>query len=165
MRPGTMLKVWLLIFFGLIVLSAPVDADPMTGTILDDIAITEESEYTILQIGFTLPMRYVRHFPYPWGEELRIQLAALSTGPADDELIFKREAVHNLRNDAAPLLEIVYEGQIIGGPYLTIRFDRPMEYLVGQGADFRSLVVVFFKGEGSIDGLASAGPEPAAGKP
>lgn len=165
MHRGTALKAWLLILFGLVLLTAPVAADPMTGTILDDITITEESEYTILQVGFALPMRYVRHFPYPWGEELRIQLAALSTGPADNELIFNREAVHDLRADAVPILEIVYEGHIIGGPYLTIRFDRPMEYLVGQGADFRSLVIVFFKREASMGGLAATKPVPVASKP
>ncbi|MDX1764621.1 MAG: hypothetical protein R3231_09895 [bacterium] len=164
MHCGTRVKACL-ILFGLLVVSTPVDAEPITDAILDDITITEESEYTILQVGFALPMRYVKHFPYPWGEELRIQLSPLSTGPVDDEGIYKREAVHNLSNHSTPLVEIVYEGQSIGGPYITIRFDRPMEYLVGQGTDFRSLVVVFFKPEASRGGLTSTGPESAAVKP
>lgn len=165
MSRDTTLKAWLLFLLGVVILSAPVAAETDGGTIIHDITITEESGYTILQVGFTLPMRYVRHFPYPWGEELRIQMAALSTGPADDELIFRREVVHDLGADAAPLLEIVYEGRIIGGPYLTVRFQQPMEYHVGQGADVNSLVIVFFKQEASKGGLAAAGPVPAGNKP
>ena len=44
-------------------------------------------------------------------------------------------------NDFAKLIEVIYEGDIIGGPYLTLLFRSPVDFMVQQGADFRSLIV------------------------
>jgi hypothetical protein len=70
--------------------------------------------------------------------------------PLDEEGLSRRESF-SPPNDFAKLIEVVYEGDIIGGPFLTLLFRYPVDYKVQQGADFRSLIV-------AVPGPEAAGP-------
>ena len=65
------------------------------------------------------------------------------------DALFKREAVVPPRNDYAGLVEVVFEGDIATGPYLTLLFAYRVHFEVKQGSDFRSLAI------------AVQGPEPS----
>jgi hypothetical protein len=40
---------------------------------------------------------------------------------------------------------VVYDGEMAGGPYLILQFRKPVVFVVGQGRDFRSVVVTLPK--------------------
>lgn len=110
-------------------------------SVIDDVTITEEFDCTRIAVKFSFPVRYVNHFPGGSGEDLRIQLEPIITRALDSEGLFSREEPLLPPGAFDPLVELVYEGKIDGGPYLTLYFDREMEFKVEQGADFRSILV------------------------
>lgn len=109
--------------------------------IIDDIEIEETPACAEVKIVFSFPVRYVKHFPYDSGTDLRIQLEPIRISELDKESLYTRETLQPPPNDIAQLEEVVFEGDIEGGPFLTLYFRMPVEYKVGQGADFRSLNV------------------------
>jgi hypothetical protein len=159
MHRGIVLRVCILVLLGLTLFSSDLQAQPVREKILGDVAVMEEEDYAVVQVGFNFPIRYTRHFPADSGDELRIRLEPIAISRDDREALFKREGIHPPLGDVTSILEILYEGDIIGGFYLTVRFDRPTEFLVGQGADFRSLIIVVPTGDRSTTGSSSENME------
>jgi len=122
-------------------LSRGAFAQPVRDRVLGDIVIEDHAECALVTVGFEFPIRYLRHFPQSAGNELRIQLEPIAVNPQDSSALMKREAVKPSRSEIAPLSEVIYEGDIDGGLYLTLTFAYPVQFKVAQGPDFRSLVV------------------------
>ncbi len=113
-----------------------------TQVIIDDIQITEDSGCSEILIWFNFPVRYVKHFPYEFGDDLRIKIQPIVTGPEERDALFTREPVIPPPNELAGLSKVLYEGDVPDGPFLTLFFDETVAFQVGQGADFRSLVIM-----------------------
>lgn len=124
--------------------------------IVDTVEITEAPDCSEVRVSFNFPIRYVKHFPFSKGDDLRIQFEPITTSSAEQEALFTRETVLAPPNDIVGLTEVVYEGDIDGGPFLTLFFRRPVRFAVEQGADFRS-VVIAVSGPESTNGCV---PEP-----
>jgi hypothetical protein len=58
---------------------------------------------------------------------------------------FDREEVRFSLDDIVPLSEVVFEGNVTGGPFLTLTFESSIAFEVNEGADFRSLVITPFQ--------------------
>lgn len=142
MKTATILGTCSVVLLALTLFTSHLQAQRVRDRILGDVTVMEEEYYAVVQVGFNFPIRYTRHFPPDSGDELRIQLEPLAISRDDREALFKREAVHAPSGRVTSILEIIYEGDIIGGFYLTARFAQPTEFLVAQGADFRSLIIV-----------------------
>ncbi len=143
MKTAIILVACSVVLLGLALFTSDLQAQRVRDRILGDVTVMEEEYYAVVQVGFNFPIRYTRHFPEDSGEELRIRLEPIAISRDDREALFKREAtLHPPSEDVTSILEIIYEGDIIGGFYLTIRFDKPTEFLVAQGSDFRSLIIV-----------------------
>lgn len=119
--------------------------------IVDEVRIYESTDCSTVRVSFNFPVRYVKHFPPSEGDELRVQLEPIRTTPAERETLFGRETVFPPENDMVGLTEILYEGDVEGGPFLTLYFSRPVKYSVEPGADFRSVVV-------TVTGPEASGP-------
>ena len=123
---------------GLIVLHAAIQARYL---VLDSIKITEEFDCAIIKVSFNFPVRYIRHFPYESGGELRVEIKPIVTSEEDKKSLFTRESLTPPSNEVASLEEVLYEGNLEGGPFLTFYFGRTVDFKVEQGPDFRSIVV------------------------
>ncbi|MFQ5586680.1 MAG: hypothetical protein ACE5GF_07660 [Thermodesulfobacteriota bacterium] len=124
--------------------------------IIDDIRITEESGCSEILVIFSIPVRYVKHFPYEFGDDLRIKIQPIAstnpifpdrgkvtaTGQEERDALFTREPVLPPPNELAGLTKVVYEGDVPDGPFLTLFFERTVAYQIGQGDDYRSLVIM-----------------------
>ena len=119
--------------------------------IVDEVRVDERTDCSTIRVSFNFPVRYVKHFPYSRGDELRIQLEPIRTTPAERETLFSRETVFPPANAVVGLSEVLYEGDVDGGPFLTLFFRRETGFSVGQGADYRSIVV-------TVAGREAAGP-------
>jgi hypothetical protein len=129
-----------LLVAGLLLLQ-PVAAQPVRDRLLDTLEIAAADDGFSVLVRMTVPVRYVRHFPYDSGAELRIRIRPFDVGSADREALFRRETLVPHGDDDNALAEVVYEGDIEGGPYLTLTFSRCVEFRVGQGRDSRSILV------------------------
>lgn len=109
--------------------------------VIDEVEISEGYGCAVVRVSFNFPVRYVNHFPIGEGADLRVQLSPFATAAADKESLYTREEPL-LPPDALPeLIEVLYEGNVDGGPYLTLFFDEVVKFHVEQGSDFRSLMI------------------------
>ncbi len=171
MRTGFRLRITALGILGWAALSSAVSAQPTTVRVLQDVRLLEGNDCAYFQIEFNFPVQYISHFPPDAGDELRIQINPIIVNPRDrcDLLINPEERCNCLLNpqdrsdcllnprDRSPLLQrealsppeggdlgllsIIYDGELSAGPVLTLQFRRPLSYSVGQGHDFRSVLV------------------------
>lgn len=137
-RNGLMSFVLITSLLGGWVLSAP----PVRDKILDDVVLTFSDESTVLEVSLTFPLRYQSHFPQTEGTELRIRLKPVRVPSSDLDAVFRREAVTPRYGENAAVDEVIYEGDVAGGPYLTVRFTRIMHYEVIPAPDYRSINIV-----------------------
>jgi len=122
-------------------LQAPSKAYARRFQILDEVQLIEEDECRFIDVSFNIPMRYIKHFPYEKGEDLRIKLNTLRINPRDSSAQFQREYPGSVSNDLSQLADVVFEGDVEGGPFLAIFFHNALRFKVSQGSDFRSLVI------------------------
>ena len=140
-----------------VLLAQLVSSEPVRKKILDQLDVQEGEEVTTIYISLTSPVRYIRHFPYESGEELRIKISLFDVSRDNRQAFFSRETLVPFNTEELPLDEVVYEGDIEGGPYLTLFFSRRVNFEVQQGTDSRSIVVYINKSAAEI----SAQPSPA----
>lgn len=151
MRAATLIKVGIVTVVALLLLSMAVLKAMAPILTLNDVTIAEYDGCAVIQVMFNFPLRYVKHFPYESGDDLRIQFdpIPIAVPPGETSALFTRESVRPPSNDIASLLEVIYEGNVEGGPFLTLYFRHPVVFKVEQGADFRSLNIVVLGSEGA----------------
>jgi hypothetical protein len=126
---------------GWLILSTAVLAQPTTDRVLSGADVREQVGCTFIRVEFNFPVQYISHFPPAAGDELRIQINPIVVNPSDREALLLREAVSPPGDADLGILAIVYDGELSSGPVLTMIFRRPLSYDVGQGRDFRSIVI------------------------
>lgn len=115
---------------------------PVRDKVLDEVEIVASESNVFVEVLFSFPLRYRSHFPQDTGDELRIQLQPVRVPVSDVNAVPRREAVIPQYADVASVDEVIYEGDIAGGPYLTVRFTQPVRYQVIPGSDYRSVRVI-----------------------
>jgi len=131
----------LLLVLAVTLIAQLVESQPVRKKILDTLDVIEGEAVTTLRISLTTRVRYVRHFPYESGQELRIKITPFDISHDNATALFERETLVPFDQEDLPLNEVVYEGDIEGGPYLTLFFSRCVDFWVEQGSDSRSIVV------------------------
>jgi len=142
------------ILAGLLIFSLNASAQPIRDRILDDVHVSDKDGCVTIQVAFTFPVRYVRHFPFDKGDELQIQIEPITIGPLEQEVLFNRESFTPPHLKKVPLDDVIYEGDVEGGPYLTLLFTREVSYEVGQGQDFRSILISIQNPTSTPDGTS-----------
>ncbi len=134
------------------VLSWPVivQAQPVRDRLMGDVEIRTGTDYSVIEVAFTFPVRYVRHFPLGVSKETRIQLEPIAINPQDLDALSNRESMSPRADNPAHATEVLYEGDVAGGPYLTVLFDQPVRYEVKQGDDYRSILVLVHREEVAV---------------
>ena len=140
-----------------LLLAISLKAQPTGGKILTDITVTGNDTCKTAQIGFNFPIRYINHFPQNEGYEVRIQLKPVTVAPMETQDLSSREAFSPV-DDASLLSNVIYEGDMTGGPYLTLQFTQRARYTVVQGTDFRSVRVSFHASGDTCPAITASTP-------
>ena len=119
-----------------------VSGPPARDKIIDSALLNVANGHVILEVELTFPFRYQSHFPPETGNELRIRISPVRVPASDLDAVFRREGLVPPDADTAAIDEVIYEGDAVGGPYLTVRFTQPVRYQVIPGGDYRSLSIV-----------------------
>lgn len=136
-----------LVLAGLVIPFPAPWAQPARDGVLEEVAVAETPDAWEIHVGLSFPARYENHFPARRGDELRVRMTPLSVGSADRAGAAGRESVRPARADALGLDQVVWEGEVDEGPYLTFMFHRTVSFWIRQGNDFRSLVVTVPKAD------------------
>lgn len=121
----------------------PARAQSLQDRILGEVDASETNGCIALSVGFNIPIVYLRHFPAEAGEELLIFVWPVGVGPGDMDTMLQREWAPPPPATRPTLLDIVFEGDAPGGPYLSLRFAQRIPFHVRQGRDYRSIAVFF----------------------
>lgn len=119
-------------------------AQPSRKSILSGMEIVRKTDHSLISINFSLPVRYVRHYPIKKGDEVRIQLQLIRVNSSNIEDVFQRESLPPKADNSAKAVDVVYEGSDVGGRYLSVYFEKPVTFKVEQGNDYRSLKILVY---------------------
>ena len=137
-------KTWLVVALitmvtGMVLMVAT--GQPARQQLLDEVQLSSDGEQVLIVISMTVPVRYLRRFPYEPSKELRINVELVAISPGDRDGIFQRETIRPTCSDVISLQEVIYEGDIPGNQYITLMFGKEMPLNVSQGRDSRSVIV------------------------
>ncbi|VAW77573.1 hypothetical protein MNBD_GAMMA13-1819 [hydrothermal vent metagenome] len=124
------------------VMSTPASA---RGNIIDNALVHEKDGRITLEVELTIAFRYQSHFPAETGDELRITIKPVRVSASDVGAAFERDSLVPSNADSAAIDEVIYEGDAPGGPFLIVRFTRPVKFQFIQGSDQRSFSVAIQK--------------------
>lgn len=128
-------------FLGLGITPFQSSAQPVRDRILSKVQLVEEPECALVRIVLNFPIRYVSHFPYDSGDELRIRIQPIEVTRGEGLALGGRESLRAPKSDRAAITEISYEGDDIAGPTVTILFRHSVSFKVAPGSDSRSIIV------------------------
>jgi hypothetical protein len=119
-----------------------LSGQPARDKIIDSALINVDSGHVILDVRLTFPFRYLSHFPQETGTELRIRIVPVRVPSSDLDAVFRNEGLVPPDAEIAAIDQVLYEGDNPDGPYVTVRFNRPVRYQVIPGNDYRSVNIV-----------------------
>ncbi len=111
--------------------------------VIDDVTAFTEDNAIVLQVHFSVPVRYENHFPQRTGEFLQVKARLVSLGVSAWKETLGRGNVRPELADKIGLVTVAYEGDAPGGPFVTLLFNHPTTFEVRQEQSFDSLMVVF----------------------
>ncbi|MFQ5481601.1 MAG: hypothetical protein ACE5ER_02485 [Nitrospinaceae bacterium] len=110
-----------------------------------DVKVRALQEGFEMDFNFFPDLQYFSHSPTHKGEQLELQLRLTAglggTSPEALARLSQRRPFSWDRSVPIPLKEIMYEGGSLDRPYLTIQFERPMQYEIRITPDLSRVVI------------------------
>jgi hypothetical protein len=135
------IRIWLPVVCCLLLLMPALQAQTLRGRILGDVNIVAQGDCAIIDVCFNHPVRYVKHFSLPSVAQTGTQLLPIVVSPTESDALFKRETVRLQPGNPATLAQVMYEGNLEGGPLLTLVFDKPVAFQVKPDKGDRRLTI------------------------
>ena len=132
-----------------------LNAVPAAAQLIDDIEAHTDQGVTEIRLQFSVPVRYVKHFPQERGQLVKLYLQALVLGGIEEiELeAYKRTQAAPLAPPFKVLYTTVRNCYAVPDPVcLDIQFSQPARYTIRAGEDGRSILLHI---------LPDTAPEPA----
>ena len=119
-------------------------AQPVGNNILTGATAIQYAGCKEIEIAFSIPFRYLSHYPTHEGKVLRIQLLPLSENGDYRESRSDNESIRVMSRDIETgIKEIIYEKAYSSQrPFLDIHFDHNVYFTVKSGTSFRSVIVI-----------------------
>jgi hypothetical protein len=139
------MRRWLIVIGAVVALGACLvrqsPSQPVRSRVFTGVIVEGDDGRLTIHAGFTFPIRYVRHVPLQSGDLLQIYVKPLAVSRVDKGFTLTREAAQLHSKHLGPLESVTYEGDVLGGPLVTVAFRRSVRFDVRPGHDFRSLVI------------------------
>lgn len=109
--------------------------------LVSDLVLTKEKDGGNIHIDFAGPVRHLGHFPENEGSIIQIKLRAISFHEFNENYSVIEKFVQTGRVVDYFIEDIRYEGNVPGGPFVIVRFTKPMEYVVNEGDGLKGLLI------------------------
>jgi hypothetical protein len=110
-------------------------------TLVADVVLTKDKEAKNLQVDFASPVRHIGHFPEKQGDLLQIKLRAISFHEFNESYSLINTFLQSHEAKENQIADIRYEGNVPGGPFLTIKFSQPVSYQVNEGEGLKAMLI------------------------
>jgi hypothetical protein len=111
--------------------------------VIEDVTAFTENNSIVVQVNFSVPVRYENHYPARNGEFLQVKSRLVSLGATRWKESVGQGAVRPELATQIGLVNVAYEGDAPGGPFVTLLFNRPATFEVRQDTSFHNLTIVF----------------------
>lgn len=125
--------------------SQPIGEQIMEGVEIFPSSTPCDPELAIITMNY--PVRYLTHYPQKVSDEVRIRIKPLRVSRLDAEALQQRESTAPRRRHDSLLVEVIYEGDFQGDPYLTLIYNGNVKSRIIQGSDYRSIKVLIYSTE------------------
>lgn len=128
------------------VLAALASADvARAGDLLKSVRADDMDDHIQINIDVGAPVNYIKHFPTRRGKILQIQVSL--EGVSEDKL--------KVRESLEPggdsiLQDVIYEGNVRGGPFIVLRFNRIVGFSIGSSDNPNALLIEVEKGSSAV---------------
>ncbi len=109
--------------------------------ILDDVIVEEEGAMLILRIKTNIPLRYENHFPEGPSKFVQIKVRAISFSGGEGSDFMGNESILPGFVEQVPILDVAYEGSVIGGPFISLRFKEPVSYQIKEDPELSGIML------------------------
>ena len=114
---------------------------PGRNYLIESIDVVSEGDQYVIEIGFNSPVRYEGHFPTEGADLVQIDVRPVSMTAYEGVELFDRQALEALSLPVSPLEKVIYEGNVVGGPFLNLQFNKQVKYNIREGRKLQSLLV------------------------
>lgn len=113
--------------------------------LIDDAVLVREPEQKFLQLEFSAPVRLVGNYPEETGDILQVKLRVIGLGRFDENFSVLDKFVGTEEGKEIFMTDMQYEGNVPGGPFLVMKFDRPVHWKIVEGDGLLAMNIVIKK--------------------
>ncbi|HEY5602498.1 MAG TPA: hypothetical protein VIM41_05270 [Gammaproteobacteria bacterium] len=103
--------------------------------------ITSDKDGNNLEFGFANPVRYLGHFPDEYSDVLQIKMRAIGFADFNENMSLMDQFIVAVDGQEKFIEDVRYEGDVPGGPFIVVRFTKPMSYRVTASNGLKGLIV------------------------
>jgi len=101
----------------------------IAGEILRDVTVKKTGDIIEITAKMGLPFKYVKHFPSKRGKIIQLQISAADK-KVTKKFLKRRDTIKSPENDLLKIRDVIYEGNVRGGPYLVLRFPEVVNFTI-----------------------------------
>lgn len=110
------------------------------GDILKGVEYQTDDDFIHIKVLFGTQVDYVKHFPGSRGKITQIQIK-LKGNKFDEKSQRRRETIAPDANAPSVVRDVIYEGNVRGGPYLVLRFSSVVRFVLKKEKNSTVLTV------------------------
>ena len=111
--------------------------------LVDNFHITSDKDGHNLEFDFANPVRYLGHFPDDNSDIVQVKLRAIGFGEFRENFSLLDQFVTPTDMQEKFLQDVRYEGDVPGGPFIVVRFSKPMTYRVTESNGLKGLIISY----------------------
>lgn len=111
--------------------------------LVSDFHITTDKDGNNLEFGFANPVRYLEHFPENNSDVLQVKLRAIGFSDFTENFSLMDQFIAATESQEKLLEDVRYEGDVPGGPFIVVRFAKPMKYRVTESNGLKGLIISY----------------------
>ena len=113
------------------------------GQLVSNFHITSDKDGHNLEFDFANPVRYLGHFPDDNSDIIQVKLRAIGFSEFRENISLLEQFVTPVDMQEKFLQDVRFEGNVPGGPFLVVRFSRPMSYRVTESNGLKGLIISY----------------------
>jgi len=132
------LKLFCLILFVII------SGNSHANELLKDVLFKDRGSAVEITVKLAVPFSYVKHFPSKRGKIIQLQIGVDKKKNKDVKLKTK-EILRPPEDSLISVRDVIYEGNVRGGPYLVLRFHDIVSFSIDRVKDSKSIKILIKK--------------------
>lgn len=113
--------------------------------LVSNLHITSDRDGHNLEFDFNNSVRYLGHFPEGDSDIVQVKLRAIGFSEFNESISLLDQFVQPADIKEKFLQDVRYEGDVPGGPFLVVRFAKPMRFNVTESNGLKGLIISYNK--------------------